>query len=136
MLELRPNCECCDEDLKPDQPGAWICSFECTFCTACANQRLHGSCPNCGGELLPRPLRSGAALARPHKSGYASPQAVQKAESQAKKIPAALYAGRDFSARFGSGLFKFKVAGNGLTIGHIGAEVAFDPDQGVFSDGQ
>ncbi|HCB39800.1 MAG TPA: DUF1272 domain-containing protein [Gammaproteobacteria bacterium] len=64
MLELRPNCECCDEDLKPDQPGAWICSFECTFCTACANQRLHGSCPNCGGELLPRPLRSGAALAR------------------------------------------------------------------------
>jgi hypothetical protein len=31
MLELRPNCECCDKDLPPDSPEAFICSFECTF---------------------------------------------------------------------------------------------------------
>ena len=31
MLELRPNCECCDKDLPPDSREAFICSFECTF---------------------------------------------------------------------------------------------------------
>ena len=30
MLELRPNCECCDRDLPPDSREALICSFECT----------------------------------------------------------------------------------------------------------
>ncbi|MBL8368249.1 MAG: DUF1272 domain-containing protein, partial [Candidatus Accumulibacter sp.] len=30
MLELRPNCECCDRDLPPESPEAMICSFECT----------------------------------------------------------------------------------------------------------
>ncbi|PLO06940.1 DUF1272 domain-containing protein, partial [Klebsiella pneumoniae] len=24
MLELRPNCECCDKDLPPDSPEAFI----------------------------------------------------------------------------------------------------------------
>ena len=32
MLELRPNCECCDKDLPADATDALICSFECTFC--------------------------------------------------------------------------------------------------------
>jgi uncharacterized protein len=31
MLELRPNCECCDRDLPPDSHDARICSFECTL---------------------------------------------------------------------------------------------------------
>jgi hypothetical protein len=57
MLELRPNCECCDRDLPPDSPDARICSFECTFCALCADDRLDGICPNCGGELIPRPRR-------------------------------------------------------------------------------
>ena len=57
MLQLRPNCECCNRDLAGDSADAWICSFECTFCTACANDTLHGKCPNCGGELLRRPRR-------------------------------------------------------------------------------
>jgi hypothetical protein len=57
MLELRPNCECCDKDLPPDSGEARICSFECTFCSACAEGVLHGKCPNCGGELLVRPRR-------------------------------------------------------------------------------
>jgi len=62
MLALRPNCECCDRDLAPDRAEAMICSFECTFCVACAEQRLHGRCPNCNGELVLRPLRIGEML--------------------------------------------------------------------------
>ena len=63
MLELRPNCECCDKDLPPDSPEAFICSFECTFCAECADA-LDELCPNCGGELLDRPTRRGTALAQ------------------------------------------------------------------------
>jgi hypothetical protein len=64
MLQLRPNCECCDRDLAPDSPEARICSFECTFCDACAETRLAGQCPNCGGELVRRPIRPQASLAK------------------------------------------------------------------------
>ena len=65
MLELRPNCECCNKDLPPDSGGAMICTFECTFCSDCANTRLKvkGICPNCGGELLARPRRPADKLA-------------------------------------------------------------------------
>lgn len=63
MLELRPGCECCNRDLPPDSTEALICTFECTFCTACAQDRLHGVCPNCGGELVRRPRRPAAKLA-------------------------------------------------------------------------
>ncbi|MGY8832008.1 MAG: DUF1272 domain-containing protein [Pseudomonadales bacterium] len=62
MLQLRPNCECCDRDLLADSTDALICSFECTFCRACADNRLNGTCPNCGGELLQRPRRPAAKL--------------------------------------------------------------------------
>ena len=57
MLELRPNCECCDKDLPPESTEALICSFECTFCVTCADNILAGVCPNCGGELVRRPRR-------------------------------------------------------------------------------
>ena len=57
MLELRPNCELCDKDLPPDAGDARICSYECTFCPACT-ETMAGSCPNCGGELVPRPRRA------------------------------------------------------------------------------
>jgi hypothetical protein len=56
MLELRPGCEHCDRDLPPNSSEAWICSFECTWCTACANALDH-VCPNCQGRLEPRPGR-------------------------------------------------------------------------------
>jgi acetyltransferase len=62
MLELRPSCECCDVDLPPESPLARICSFECTFCATCAERRLNGQCPNCGGELVPRPRRPASKL--------------------------------------------------------------------------
>ena len=64
MLLLRPSCECCDVDLPPDSQAAMICSFECTFCKACAEGRLLGVCPNCGGELLRRPRRPQSKLDR------------------------------------------------------------------------
>jgi hypothetical protein len=57
MLELRPNCECCDKDLPPASLEARICTYECTFCADCAENRLHGICPNCSGELVRRPVR-------------------------------------------------------------------------------
>ena len=63
MLQLRPNCECCDCDLPPDSTEAVICSFECTFCRTCANTVLSGRCPNCGGELVSRPRRPASKLA-------------------------------------------------------------------------
>jgi hypothetical protein len=64
MLDLRPNCECCDRDLAPDSAEARICSFECTFCADCADGVLGGRCPNCGGELVRRPVRPADRLAR------------------------------------------------------------------------
>ncbi len=64
MLELRPNCECCDRNLPPDAPDAMICTFECTFCADCATRVLRGICPNCGGNLVPRPIRPAAMLAK------------------------------------------------------------------------
>jgi hypothetical protein len=64
MLQLRPTCECCDEPLAPDSSEARICSFECTFCAACADKVLHGLCPNCGGELVARPRRPELMLAK------------------------------------------------------------------------
>jgi len=64
VLELRPNCECCDRDLPPASPDAVICTFECTFCRDCARDVLRGVCPNCGGELVVRPRRPAALLAK------------------------------------------------------------------------
>ena len=54
-LEMRGVCERCGAALTADGP-ARICSFECTFCVACA-EAMKGVCPNCGGELVPRPRR-------------------------------------------------------------------------------
>ena len=62
MLELRPNCECCDRDLPPDSPLARICTYECTWCQDCAETRLGNICRNCGGNLVERPIRPVAKL--------------------------------------------------------------------------
>ena len=75
-LELRPNCECCDRDLPPESREAWICSFECTFCTECVEHKLGRSCPNCGGEFVRRPIRPASAL----RSYPASRERVLKPE--------------------------------------------------------
>jgi uncharacterized protein len=62
MLALRPSCECCDAALPPAARNARVCSFECTFCAACADTKLAGTCPDCGGELVPRPVRPAGLL--------------------------------------------------------------------------
>ncbi|MET0239344.1 MAG: DUF1272 domain-containing protein [Sphingobium sp.] len=63
MLDMRPDCERCGTDLPAQAGGAFICSFECTFCAECA-ESLDDRCPNCGGELVDRPARVGDALKR------------------------------------------------------------------------
>lgn len=64
MLELRPSCECCNLDLPNESRDARICTFECTFCADCATHRLFNICPNCGGELVRRPIRPADKLAK------------------------------------------------------------------------
>ncbi len=81
MLDLRPNCECCDRDLPPEAENAMICTFECTFCVECAVNKLGGYYPNCGGNLVARPIRPAAALAR-HP---ASTKRIFKADGCASK---------------------------------------------------
>ena len=81
MLQLRPNCECCNRDLPNENTEAHICSFECTFCSDCAETRLNNVCPNCSGELVRRPRRPAAALAR----NPASTERVFKPEGCAAK---------------------------------------------------
>jgi hypothetical protein len=57
-LEMREVCERCGVALAADGPAA-ICSFECTFCVECS-EALEHVCPNCSGELVPRPRRASA----------------------------------------------------------------------------
>ena len=80
MLELRPNCECCDRDLPAASAEARICTFECTFCAACAEGVLAGVCPNCMGGLVARPIRPAAML----EKYPASTRRVFKAEGCAR----------------------------------------------------
>ena len=51
MLILLPNCECCDRDLPPESDQARICTYECTFCADCAENRFAQRLP----ELRRRP---------------------------------------------------------------------------------
>jgi len=55
-LALKASCEKCASELPPAAANARICSYECTFCARCSDA-MGGVCPNCGGELVPRPRR-------------------------------------------------------------------------------
>lgn len=57
MLEIRPNCEHCNKDLPYNSTEAMMCTFECTYCTNCAEEIFQNVCPNCGGGLERRPVR-------------------------------------------------------------------------------
>jgi uncharacterized protein len=54
-LQMRRECERCGAALEVGGT-AFICSYECTFCAACALAMDH-VCPNCAGELVARPRR-------------------------------------------------------------------------------
>jgi len=64
MLTMKTQCERCSSSLPADIDGAFICSFECTYCAGCAEEELGYRCPNCGGVLVERPTRVGDALRR------------------------------------------------------------------------
>ncbi|MBV9240618.1 MAG: DUF1272 domain-containing protein [Acidobacteria bacterium] len=55
-LEMRDKCEKCGNGLAHDSE-AYICSYECTFCSKCT-EAMSSVCPNCGGELVKRPRRA------------------------------------------------------------------------------
>lgn len=57
MLDMRTSCEHCTKALPMESEEAVICSYECTFCAACAAGPLQRRCPNCQGELVRRPRR-------------------------------------------------------------------------------
>lgn len=79
MLELRPNCEYCDRDLPADSLEARICSYECTFCADCVDNKLNNVCPNCGGGFVPRPIRPASAY-RAGVSRQHQPPAVTRVQ--------------------------------------------------------
>jgi len=56
MLEMKSECEGCQAPLGDASTEARICSFECTWCSTCAD-RMDQRCPNCGGGLVARPTR-------------------------------------------------------------------------------
>lgn len=64
MLMMKTVCERCGAAVLADMDGAFICSFECTFCQDCAEGELARECPNCHGVLVERPTRVGDALRR------------------------------------------------------------------------
>jgi hypothetical protein len=52
---MRSECERCGAAVAADGE-AFICSHECTFCSSCG-EAMAFVCPNCNGELVPRPRR-------------------------------------------------------------------------------
>jgi hypothetical protein len=57
MLEIRPNCEHCNQDLPNTSKEAMICSFECTYCKTCVLEIFKNVCPSCSGNFVERPVR-------------------------------------------------------------------------------
>src|SRR5580658_1902027 len=57
QLQMKTRCGSCGATLQADG-AAFICSYECTFCSACASE-CDGRCPNCTNELVRRPRREG-----------------------------------------------------------------------------
>lgn len=86
-LEIRPTCEHCNKPLPPDSLEARICSFECTFCSACV-ELLANVCPNCGGGFVPRPIRP----ASNHKGGNFLGQYPPSAKSRHRPVDLAEHA--------------------------------------------
>lgn len=57
MLEMKSKCESCDTRVELNSTDVYICSYECTWCKACAEDKFERVCPNCGGHLVLRPTR-------------------------------------------------------------------------------
>src|SRR4051794_9873219 len=61
-LIMKAACQRCHSEI-PGDALAYICSYECTFCESCV-VALAFRCPNCRGELVPRPRRTSDAEMR------------------------------------------------------------------------
>jgi len=81
MLELRPNCECCDRDLLPDSREARICTYECTFLLGLRRNSVEGRVPE-----LRREFFAAAHSARSHAGETSS---VDEAGRQRRWLPEA-----------------------------------------------
>src|SRR5436309_2593657 len=64
-LIMKTACQRCHSEIPADAL-AYICSYECTFCESCV-LTLAFRCPNCRGELVPRPHRASDANLRRSK---------------------------------------------------------------------
>jgi membrane protease subunit (stomatin/prohibitin family) len=53
MTTPKDRCEKCGR-ARAEHSGTYVCSFQCTFCSDCADG-LKRVCPNCGGALEPAP---------------------------------------------------------------------------------
>lgn len=80
MLALRPNCECCNKDLPPESKEAMIYTYEGTFCKDYVYNVLNDICPNCGGNLVPRPIRPKELLVK-------DPASIQRIFKPQRCIP-------------------------------------------------
>jgi two-component system LytT family sensor kinase len=60
QLQMKTSCAKCGARLLADGQ-AYICSYECTFCSTCGSES-QGRCPHCTGELVLRPRRSAAVV--------------------------------------------------------------------------
>lgn len=57
MSTPKGECEKCGAALPAAALGGMACSFQCTFCEACA-EAMSRTCPNCAGPLEPRQDRA------------------------------------------------------------------------------
>ena|SRR5579863_4480740 len=71
VVLYKNRCEKCKAPLDPSSE-AYICSYACTWCRACA-QEFSWRCPNCQGGLQPRLRLPAAMRARPTEARYRAP---------------------------------------------------------------
>jgi urease subunit beta len=130
MLELRPNCECCDRDLPPQSRQAMICTFECTFCADCATNVFGGACPNCGGELVRRPSGrlASSSTARPRPNACSATIAASGAshDKEREMIPGEIFpADGDIELNAGQTIVTLEVANTGDRPIQVGSHYHF-----------
>ncbi len=92
-MAYKDRCERCGAAL-PGDASAFVCSYDCTFCAACARALTTG-CPNCGGELVARPRRAAPARVGPVPDDDAStthdPLTIRRARPSDAEAAAELF---------------------------------------------
>ena len=88
MLEIRPNCEHCNKDLPNTSTEAMICTFECTYCKACALEVFENVCPSCSGNFTERPIRTAEMIEKYTASTnrFYNPKDLDKARLNTEKF--------------------------------------------------